>query len=101
MLPAGHGRPVEYVQVKDFPMLLYLVNQGTLTLHPWLSRVGDLDRRDFVLFDLDPGLAKFAAAIAVAKKLNEVSEDEAVGSFMRSSGKTGLHLLMPWKEGDF
>ena len=47
--------------------LLYLVNQGTLTFHVWASRVGDLDRPDFVLFDLDPGKASFADVVAVAR----------------------------------
>jgi bifunctional non-homologous end joining protein LigD len=30
------------------------VNQGTLTFHVWFSRIHNLDRPDFVLFDLDP-----------------------------------------------
>ena len=49
--------------------LLYLVNQGTLTFHVGFSRLADLDRPDFVLFDLDPGQASFADAVAVAKSL--------------------------------
>ena len=43
--------------MNDEATLLYLVNQGTLTFHVWASRVQDLDRPDFVLFDLDPGKA--------------------------------------------
>ncbi len=54
-LETKEGKPVSYALVNDEATLLYLVNQGALTLHPWLSRVGDLDRPDFVLFDLDRG----------------------------------------------
>src|SRR5262249_1809500 len=53
--PSEQGKPVHYVLVNDEETLLYLVNQGTLTFHPWMSRVAELDRPDYVLFDLDPG----------------------------------------------
>jgi bifunctional non-homologous end joining protein LigD len=54
-LETQRGKAVHYALVNDEPTLLYLVNQGTLTFHVWASRVADLDRPDFVLFDLDPG----------------------------------------------
>jgi bifunctional non-homologous end joining protein LigD len=98
-LPTEAGRPVSYVLVNDRDTLLYLVNQGTLTFHPWLSRVDDLDRPDFVLFDLDPGGASFADAVTVAKRLREVLDDEGRPAFVKTSGKTGLHVLVPWREG--
>jgi bifunctional non-homologous end joining protein LigD len=88
------GKPVSYVLVNDEDTLLYLVNQGTLTFHPWLSRVGDLDKPDFVLFDLDPGGATFADAVTVAKRVHEILDD-GHGSFVKTSGKTGLHVLVP------
>jgi len=81
---------------------MYLVNQGTLTFHPWLSRMDDLDRPDFVLFDLDPGTATIADAVAVAKRLHDVLDGEGVESFVKTSGKSGLHVLVPWREeGDY
>jgi bifunctional non-homologous end joining protein LigD len=97
-LPSGRGTPVEYVLVNDRPTLLYLVNQGTLTFHVWFSRVGDLDRPDFVLFDLDPGEASFQDAVAVARELHGVLDGEGVKSFVKTSGKTGMHVLVPWEE---
>jgi bifunctional non-homologous end joining protein LigD len=101
-LTTEHGRPVRYALVNDERTLLYLVNQGTITFHTWLSRVGNLDRPDFVLFDLDPGEATFADAVAVAKKLHEILDDDGVEAFVKTSGKTGLHVLVPWRQvGDF
>jgi bifunctional non-homologous end joining protein LigD len=101
-LETERGEPVSYVLVNDAKTLLYLVNQGTLTFHPWLSRRDDLDRPDFVLFDLDPGTASFADAVAVAKRLHDELEDEGHKAFVKTSGKTGLHVLVPWREtGDF
>jgi bifunctional non-homologous end joining protein LigD len=96
------GKPVHYVLVNDLATLLYLINQGTLTFHVWLSRVADLDRPDYVLFDLDPGQAPFADAVTVARQLHEILTAESRESFLKTSGKTGLHVLTPWKDaGDY
>jgi bifunctional non-homologous end joining protein LigD len=96
------GRPVAYVLVNDLSTLLYLVNQGTVTFHPWLSRVDDLDRPDFVLFDLDKGTAPFTDVVAVAKKVREALADDGFKAFVKTSGKSGLHVLVPWAQsGDF
>jgi bifunctional non-homologous end joining protein LigD len=94
-LPTGRGKTVHYALVNDVETLLYLVNQGTLSFHVWASRVEDLDRPDFVLFDLDPGAAAFADAIAVARSLHAILDDMSVKSFVKTSGKTGLHILTP------
>ena len=95
-LPSERGKTVHYALVNDEPTLLYLVNQGAVTFHVWASRVRDLDRPDFVLFDLDPGPAGFAAAVAVAQALHRRLEGEGHEAFVKTSGKTGLHVLVPW-----
>jgi bifunctional non-homologous end joining protein LigD len=97
-LKSGQGKPVAYVLVNDLPTLLYLVNQGALTFHPWLSRVGSLNRPDFVLFDLDPGKAPFADIVTVARRLHQKLSAEGRETVVKTSGKTGLHLLVPWRE---
>jgi len=95
-LETEDGRTVEYLLVNDRQTLLYLVNQGTITFHPWLSRIGSLDRPDYVLFDLDPGESSFADAIAVAREIRSVLANEGIDAYAKSSGKTGLHVLAPW-----
>ncbi len=97
-LPSERGKPVHYVLVNDPDTLLYLVNQGTLTFHVWFSRVADLDRPDFVLFDLDPGGAAFAEVVQVAQELHRMLDAEDVPAFVKTSGKTGLHVLVPWRQ---
>jgi bifunctional non-homologous end joining protein LigD len=96
-LPSQRGAAVQYVLVNDDATLLYLVNQGTLTFHVGFSRMADLDRPDFVLFDLDPGQASFADAVAVAKALQAALQAEGRKAFVKTSGKTGLHVLAPWQ----
>lgn len=96
-LPTERGKSVTYALVNNEDSLLYLVNQGTLTFHVWFSRVGDLDRPDFVLFDLDPGEASFADAVAVAKRLHDELDGQGVASFVKTSGQAGLHVLTAWE----
>jgi bifunctional non-homologous end joining protein LigD len=95
-LPGG-GKTVRYVVVNDADTLLYLVNQGTLTFHIWASRLEDLDRPDFVLFDLDPGQTTFGDVVAVATELHALLKADGREAFVKTSGKTGLHLLVPWE----
>jgi bifunctional non-homologous end joining protein LigD len=95
-LPTEQGQTVNYVLVNDLDTLLYLVNQGALTFHVWFSRMENLDRPDFVLFDLDPGQTTFGDAITVAKKLHALLKAEGSPAYVKTSGKTGLHVLVPW-----
>jgi bifunctional non-homologous end joining protein LigD len=96
------GKQVDYALVNDREALLYLVNQGTITFHVWPSRVGSLDRPDYVLFDLDPGERPFADAVRVAKEVRHALQAQGVESFPKTSGKSGIHVLVPWgQDGDY
>ena len=95
-LATGRGKVVRYVLVEDVSTLLYLVNQGALTFHVWASRVENLDRPDFVLFDLDLGAARFDDVIAVALAVRDELESRGIEPFVKTSGKSGLHVLAPW-----
>jgi bifunctional non-homologous end joining protein LigD len=97
-LPTEAGKPVQYVLVNDVDTLLYLVNQGTITFHPFLSRVESLDEPDYVLFDIDPHQSTFGNAVKVARALHDVLENQKVESFVKTTGKSGLHVLTPWKQ---
>ena len=97
-LPSEQGKPVAYCLVNDVQTLLYLVNQGTITFHPFLSRTSDLDRPDYVLFDLDPGGAKFTDVVKIANTLGDLLDGRKIDSYPKTSGKSGLHVLVPWRE---
>ena len=40
--------------IQDLPSLLWVVNLGCIDLNPWYARCDDVDRPDFLHFDLDP-----------------------------------------------
>lgn len=85
-----------YPVVKDAAGLLSLVQIGTLEIHPWGSRADDVEKPDRIVFDLDPGpnvawADMIAAALSVRKALQRLDLE----SFVKTSGKKGLHVLLP------
>ena len=57
-----------------------------------------LDRPDFVLFDIDPHQSTLANAIKTARALHDVLDEDDIESFLKTSGKSGLHVIAPWRE---
>ncbi|MEA2709725.1 MAG: bifunctional non-ous end joining protein LigD [Phycisphaerales bacterium] len=94
--PTEDGKPVHYALVNDLRSLLWLANQNVLTFHTWLSRAKSPDKPDFVLFDIDPHQSSFANAVTVAKRLHAILDEEGLDNFIKTSGKSGLHVLVPW-----
>ncbi|HEX4449453.1 MAG TPA: non-homologous end-joining DNA ligase [Kofleriaceae bacterium] len=90
------GDVVEYMKVRDMPGLIGLAQLGTLETHVWGCRADNVERPDFMVFDLDPdvGLAWDRVALAafdVRKRLREVGLE----SWVKTTGGKGLHICVP------
>ncbi|HXH82938.1 MAG TPA: ATP-dependent DNA ligase, partial [Candidatus Tectomicrobia bacterium] len=92
------GRTVHYPVGGALETLLALVNLGTLGIHLMNSRIGSLERPDWLAFDLDPATG-FADAVRVALVLRDVLDDLGVRSYPKTSGGKGLHVFVPLREG--
>jgi len=88
-------REIRYFVCDDVESLLYLVNLGTIPLHVWSSRVADLPHPDWCILDLDPKGAPFGHVVKVARVIHELCEELALPSFPKTSGSSGLHVLIP------
>jgi bifunctional non-homologous end joining protein LigD len=88
-------RDIDYFIVNDAKTLTYVVNLGTIPLHLWASRLGSLDRPDWLVLDLDPKGAPFTDVVKVARALHKILEELRVPSYVKTSGSTGLHILVP------
>jgi bifunctional non-homologous end joining protein LigD len=95
LVPHDSGRSGRYVVCQDEQTLLYLANLGCIELNPWLSRVGTLDRPDFLVIDLDPEAIPFHRVIEAAIAVRRVLDDAGAECLCKTSGKTGLHLCVP------
>ncbi|MGE5609988.1 MAG: non-homologous end-joining DNA ligase [Bacillota bacterium] len=99
-LPTEQGKEVEYTLVNDVATLLYLVNQGAVTFHTYLSTVDHLDRPDYVVFDLDRGESTFADVVTTARQIHLLLDALRVPSCPKTSGKSGVHVLAHWRSDE-
>ncbi len=116
----------EYLVCDNLSTLLWLGQTANLELHTWFSRTNTkpempqkpdntdylLDYPDFMVFDLDPYVysgtespgdepelnrSGFASVFEVALWFKEVLDELTLSSFVKTSGKTGLHVYVPIK----
>jgi len=88
-------REVRYFIVEDVEPLLYLANMGTIPLHVWSSRVESLERPDWCILDLDPKQAPFHNVVSIARDVHRLCGAIDLPCFVKTSGSTGLHVLIP------
>ena len=91
----GSERDLDYFVADDLESLLYVANSAGIPLHIWQSRVADISRPDFCVLDLDPKDAPFADVVRIALFLRELCDEIGLPSFVKTSGSTGLHVLVP------
>lgn len=75
--------------------LLHLINLGSIDLHIWFSRKNGLEHPDWIAWDLDAKQASFGDVIKVAREIGKILHGIGLVSFVKTSGKTGLHILVP------
>ena len=84
----------------DLATLLYTVQIGSIEVHPWLSRVGQVDAPDRCLLDLDPGDdVPFSQVVVLARELLAIMRDSGLTAAVKTSGASGLHLVVPLPSG--
>ena len=88
-------REIRYFVLDDLDSLQYVANMGTIPLHVWSSRVSTLERPDWCILDLDPKGAPFKDVVAIARFLHELCTSVGLPTFVKTSGSTGLHVLIP------
>lgn len=120
------GNNINYILCNNIETLLWIANLGSIEMHPWYSRINDLEScnnstllyeekcglnfPDFIVFDLDPyiysgkekkgqepeyNVAGFKAAVEIAHELNHILGDLKIRSYLKTSGKSGLHIYVP------
>ena len=88
-------RDIDYFVCDDLESLLYIVNLGTIPLHVWGSRVATLEHPDWCILDLDPKEAPFEHVVTIARAVRTLCEEIELDCFVKTSGSTGLHVLIP------
>jgi bifunctional non-homologous end joining protein LigD len=99
---AKAGGTVDHVVARDSATLVYLANQATITIHPWLSRADRLDRPDRIIFDLDPSGNELREVAQGAQVIGDLLRELGLEPSVMTSGSRGYHVLVPLqRRGDF
>ena len=92
----GSGNVIDFPMIQDRPSLLWVVNLGCIDLNQWYARCDDVDRPDYVHFDLDPGPgAAFDRVREAALLVREALDVLKMPAFVKTTGSKGLHVYVP------
>jgi bifunctional non-homologous end joining protein LigD len=90
------GQLRRYCVVDGVSALVWVANQNAIELHTFPGRRGELGQPGCVVFDLDPGPgAGLLDCSRVALLLRDLLDDLGLAAFAKTSGATGLHVLVP------
>lgn len=91
----SNNKEINYIVGSDKAALLYMVNLGCIEINPWMSRLGNLDKPDYLVLDIDPLDVEFENVIRVARVTGEVLDEINARGYLKTSGKRGLHIYVP------
>lgn len=113
-MPREHPKPgkrntIDYLVANNEETLLFMVNTGCVDINPWSSRMQDPKRPDQLWIDIDPTIPSgknhsetrlledngFEKAIDAALATKEVLDKYRLKGFVKTSGKTGIHIYLP------
>ena len=93
------GKQVNTILIDGPDALLYVANLGCIELHIVAARAGALDHCDFLTVDFDVEFSSLREAIQIAFSLRELLAEVGLSGYPKTSGKTGLHVLIPLGSG--
>ena len=89
-------REINYVVCNELDTLVWLANLAALELHMTLSKVDEFEKPDLLVFDVDPEPpANIDDVVDVALMLKRKLDGLGLKSYVKTSGKKGLHILVP------
>jgi len=96
----GSGSVIDFPMIQDRASLLWVINLGCIDLNQWYARCNDVDRPDYVHFDLDPGEgAGFDRVRETALIIREALDTLKMASFVKTTGSKGIHVYVPIVRG--
>ena len=94
------GKVIDFPVIDDVPSLLWVINLGCIDLNQWYATCDDVDRPDYVHFDLDPGDgATFEQVRECALVVRDALETLGMKPLAKTSGSRGMHVYVPIVRG--
>ena len=91
---------IDFPVIDDVPALLWVINLGCIDLNQWYATCDDVDRPDYVHFDLDPGPgATWKNVLESGLIVREALDALKMPSLVKTTGSRGLHVYVPIVRG--
>ena len=100
----GSEKVIDFPMIQDLPALLWVVNLGCIDLNQWYARCDDVDRPDYLHFDLDPVKGPKPVPVRAragdgAHRARRPRRARACPSFAKTTGSRGIHVYVPIVRG--
>jgi bifunctional non-homologous end joining protein LigD len=93
---AGPGDSEVYFVVDSAPALAWMANYAALELHPWTSRIPEVQHPTWALIDIDPGADTSPEEVLVLARLYRAGlEHLKVHAVAKVTGQRGVHIWVP------
>lgn len=95
--PKKEGGSFNAPMVEDKASLVYLADQGVITLHSYLAKADDLAHPAKMAFDLDSpaDTDDFSRVREAALAIRAILQELALTSWVLTSGSMGFHVIVP------
>jgi bifunctional non-homologous end joining protein LigD len=94
------GNVIDFPVIRDLASLLWVINLGCIDLNPWYARCDDVDRPDYLHFDLDPVKgANWEQLLETASVVHDALETLKLPSLIKTTGSRGFHIYVPIMRG--
>ncbi len=91
---------IDFPMIQDRAALLWVVNLGCIDLNQWYATCDDVDRPDYLHFDLDPGAgATFDRVRETGMVVKQALDTLKMPSVVKTTGSKGLHVYVPIVRG--
>lgn len=101
----GSGNVIAFPVIDDLAALLWVVNLGCIDLNQWYARCDDVQRPDYVHFDLDPVItpegkpARWKLVLETACAVRSALDALQLPSYPKTTGSRGIHVYVPILRG--
>ena len=93
------GNVIDFPVIDDLPSLLWVINLGCIDLNQWYATCDDVDRPDYLHFDLDPGSATWEQVLESAQILHDALTSLKMPAYPKTTGSKGIHVYIPIVRG--
>src|SRR5438309_8672950 len=96
----GSGSVIDFPMIQDRASLLWVINLGCIDLNQWYARCNDVDRPDYLHFDVEPVPdAKFVQVMETALAVDEALASLGMQRVAKTTGSKGRHGYVAIVEG--